>query len=418
MWINLLVTLAIVIALNLYGYYGLRKFLKFDYARRYRKKIITVYWVMDLSFLVFSFVWALIIRNSGWADYVQYRNFFYITGAFLLIYLPKIAFIIFNFFDDILLLIKFLYGKLFKEVLWSQRRSSVLLLSGVIFSVIVFLWVFYGITYGRFHYKVTPVEVKIKDLPSSFDGFRIVHISDTHFGSFARIRPVDRSIKMIQEIPHDILVFTGDMVNNEAVEAEKFVELFQQVESPYGKYSILGNHDMGDYRRWYTIEEKMANLEQLEDIQQQMGFVLLRNEHEFIEKDGDSLMIAGVDNWGVPPFGQYGDLKKALGENADFFPALFLSHDPSHWKEEVIPDTNIPLTLSGHTHGMQAGITTPFFRWSPVSVKYKEWGGLYAYGNQFLYVNTGLGFIGFPGRMGMRPEITLITLVKDNHELH
>lgn len=416
MWINLLITLAILIALNFYGFYGLRKFLKVDAYARFRKTIVTVYWVMDLSFLLFSVVWTFIIRNSSWPDYVQYRSYFYITGAFILIYLPKIAFIIFNISDDLFSLMKFLYAKFSRNENLLHKKKSVLLLSGIIFSVFVFIWVFYGVTYGRFHYKITPVEVKISNLPDSFDGFRIIHISDAHFGSFARIRPVTRAIKMIRNIPHDVMVFTGDMVNNEAVEAEKFVELFQQVHSPFGKYSILGNHDMGDYRRWYTIEEKMANLEQLEDIQEQMGFVLLRNEHVFIEKGGDSLMVAGVDNWGVPPFGQYGDLKEALGGNAGFSPTIFLSHDPSHWKQEVVPETDISLTLSGHTHGMQAGITTPFFSWSPVSIKYKEWGGLYSFEDQLLYVNRGFGFIGFPGRMGMRPEITVITLLHDRKE--
>ncbi len=412
MIISLIILVLLILALDFYGFYGLRKLTRHRPFVNFRKQIFRAYWIMDISFLVFSFIWTLIIRNSSWSDYVQYRNYFYITGAFILIFLPKIVYLIFNLLHDIVLLIRWVLLKLFRKSFSSYAlpRPPVLLSIGFVLSIFMFVWVLYGVVYGRFNFKVKEVEVEVSDLPASFDGFRIIHISDTHLGSFARTRPVRRGVEKIRNTPHDMLVFTGDMVNNEAVEAEKFVDYFARIESPYGKFSILGNHDMGDYRRWYTIEEKAANLQQLQDFQAKMGFDLLRNDHRFITRGNDSIMIAGVDNWGLPPFAQLGDLDEALGEHAAFPFKILLSHDPSHWTEQVIPDTDIKLTLSGHTHGMQAGLRTSWFQFSPVSLKYENWNGLYSENDQQLYVNRGFGFIGFPGRMGMRPEITLLIL--------
>ncbi len=412
MILSLILLLLIILFLDFYGYYGLRKLTHYRPFGKYRKQIIRGYWIMDVCFIVFSTIWVLIIRNSSWSDYVQYRNYFYITGAFVLIFLPKIVYLIFNLLHDIVLLVSWIIKRASSggAMRFSHSKPPVLLSIGFVLSVLMFVWVLYGVVYGRFNFKVNEVEVHLADLPEAFDGFRIIQISDTHFGSFARTRPVRRGVNKIKQTPHDMLVFTGDMVNNEAVEAEKYVELFAGIDSPYGKFSILGNHDMGDYRRWYTIEEKAANLQQLQDIQADMDFVLLRNDHRFIVRGNDSIMLAGVDNWGLPPFAQLGDLDKALNDHADFPVKILLSHDPSHWTEQVIPDTDIALTLSGHTHGMQAGLRTSWFQFSPVSLKYENWNGLYDQNGQFLYVNRGFGFIGFPGRMGMRPEITLLVL--------
>jgi predicted MPP superfamily phosphohydrolase len=411
------IVLLVILAADFYGWYGLRKLLRYGLFSGYRKKILRAYWIMDISFIVFAIVWTIIIRTSSWPDYIMYRSYFYITGAFILIFLPKIVFLIFNILDDVKLLLLFLLQKIMPGFQKSReriiRRYPLLLTIGFFLSLFMFGWVVYGITYGRFNFQVKEVTIEIDDLPESFDGFRLVHITDAHFGSFARTRPVERALRMIEELPMDALMFTGDMVNNEAVEAERFIEAFQRLDPPYGMYSILGNHDMGDYRRWYTIEEKEANLTRLEEVQQEMGFTLLRNEHTFIYRGNDSLMIAGVDNWGLPPFDQLGDLQEAMSQYAWYRHTVLLSHDPSHWRAEVLPETDIMLTLSGHTHAMQAGIRLPFFKWSPVSVKYDEWYGLYQDDDQFLYINRGLGFLGFPGRMGMRPEITLITLKRN-----
>lgn len=412
MLFSFLILIITILAIDLYGFYGLKKFLRNGFLLSHKRLILRIYWIMDIGFIVFAVVWALIIRNSSWPDYIQYRNYFYITGAFVFIFLPKFVFLIFNVFHDIAILLSIIKRKItgIRSDFSPFSVAQWILKAGFVLSLFMFTWVLYGVLYGRFNFKVKEVEIAFEHLPSSFDGFRIVHISDTHFGSFARVRPVRRGLQKIKDTPHDMLVFSGDMVNNEAVEAERFIDLFAAIESSYGKFSVLGNHDMGDYRRWYTIEEKAANLEQLKSIQEAMGFILLRNDHQFLTRGNDSIMIAGVDNWGLPPFHQLGDLDEALGENAGFPFVMLISHDPSHWTEQVVPDHDIALTFSGHTHGFQAGFRTPWFQWSPVRFKYETWNGLYEEAGQFLYVNRGFGFIGFPGRMGMRPEITLITL--------
>jgi uncharacterized protein len=415
MIVRLLIILAIILLVDVYGYYGLRKLFARKSLVRFRKRIFLAYWLMDFGFIIFSLIWIWFIRRSDWPDYIQYRNYFYITGAFLLIFLPKLVFLVFNFLHDIFRFFYWLFKAAPRRNKFKKTHSlnaTFPLGVGFILSVFMFGWVLYGIIFGRYDFGVEHVEVRVENLPDSFDGFRIAHFSDTHLGSFHRTSPVVKGIRKIIEAEPDLLVFTGDMVNNEAVEAERFVDLFAGIPSPYGKFSILGNHDMGDYRRWYTIDEKSANLQQLKEFQNEMGFELLRNSHRFITIGEDSIMVAGVDNWGIPPFHGTGDLQAALGEYADYPYIILLSHDPSHWTHEVVPATNIMLTLSGHTHGFQVGIRTPWFNWSPVTVKYPLWNGLYQEQGQYLYVNRGFGFLGFPGRMGMPPEITVLTLKK------
>jgi uncharacterized protein len=417
MIIRLLILIAFILIIDIYGYYGLRKFFEKKPFSRYRRKVYKAYWLVDIGFLIFAFVWAWIIRRSEWPDYIQYRNFFYITGAFLLIFLPKLVFLIFNLGHDVYRFFFWLFtaGPRRNRFRNSEPPGGMVPLGiGLVLSVFMFGWVLHGMVYGRYKFTIEEVDVYVEYLPESFDGFRIAHISDTHFGSFNRTKPVMKGVRKIDGADTDMLVFTGDMVNNEAIEAARFVAMFAEVDSPYGKFSVLGNHDMGDYRRWYTIEEKEANLQQLEEFQNEMGFDLLRNSHRFIVRGEDSIMIAGVENWGMPPFHQLGDLDTALGEMYDFPHIILLSHDPSHWTHEVLPDTQIMLTLSGHTHGMQMGIRTRWFSWSPVSLRYPLWNGLYSENGQYLYVNRGFGYLGFPGRMGMTPEITILTLRSGN----
>jgi predicted MPP superfamily phosphohydrolase len=217
---------------------------------------------------------------------------------------------------------------------------------------------------------------------------------------------------MINMLKSDIVVFTGDLVNNYASEFDQWVEVFNKIEAPLGKFSILGNHDYGEYVPWDTLEEKQQNLEKLINHHANMGFNLLLNQSHILERDGQKLVIAGVENYGLPPFPQYGDLDKALTNISKEDFTVLLSHDPSHWDEKVINHSkDISLTLSGHTHGMQFGIEIPgFIKWSPVKYKYPRWAGLYQVAEKFLYVNRGFGFIGFSGRVGIWPEITKITL--------
>jgi predicted MPP superfamily phosphohydrolase len=240
---------------------------------------------------------------------------------------------------------------------------------------------------------------------------RIVQISDFHIGSFLNsIDEVEVAVELINEQNADLLLFTGDFVNNLSSEMDKFIPILNKLKAKNGKYSILGNHDYGDYVPWNSMEEKRKNFDRLINLQEDLGFKVLINGSQKVALNGEEIELIGVENWGLPPFPQYGDLNKALLNTTQDSFKILMSHDPTHWDEEVLEKTNIDLTLSGHTHGAQFGIEIPGWRWSPVNMRYKRWGGLYTEGMQRLYVNTGIGFIGFPGRVGMPPEIAVIEL--------
>jgi len=291
----------------------------------------------------------------------------------------------------------------------------VLLLSGFFLALLLEGALIYGIIQGKSEITINRVNIYSPKLPKSFNGFKIAHISDFHLGSFKNTHLIEKAVILLQEEQADVVMFTGDMVNNEAVEVKPFIEIIKILKPPCGMFSILGNHDMGDYRRWYNEREKACNLKELVRLQEEMGFTVLRNQHSYMVKGKDSIAVIGVDNWGEPPFKKYGDLNAATeGLDTSTF-SILLSHDPSHWRNEVVSGTNITLTLSGHTHGFQFAIKLGKYSFSPVQFKYKEWGGLYNEKEQYLYVNTGLGFIGFPGRIGVEPEITVITLNNDSN---
>ena len=277
------------------------------------------------------------------------------------------------------------------------------------FSLIVFL--VYGVVFGKYHFKTRTVEVDIKNLPKAFDGFKVVQISDAHLGTFDSISGFNKGIETVKATKPDLLLFTGDLVNNLATEAEPYIDYFKALKAKHGKFAILGNHDYADYMQWPNELDKKKNLERLHEIHSEMGFRLLDNEHVKIEKENETFYLAGIENWGLPPFPQYGDLEKALNDIPKNVPTLLMSHDPSHWDAQVKNHKHaIALTMSGHTHGMQFGIDLPFFKWSPVKFKYPKWAGLYSEGKKHLYVNRGFGFLGFPGRSGIRPEITELIL--------
>lgn len=271
----------------------------------------------------------------------------------------------------------------------------------------------YGIT-NRYNYQVRKTIINFKNLPGSFRGVRIVQISDIHAGSFDNHEAVAKGVATIMEQKPDLIFFTGDLVNNRAEEMNPYIDIFSRLQAPLGVYSTLGNHDYGDYIKWSSPAAKIANLEELKTIHGQMGWKILVNEHVVLERGEDKIAVIGVENWGArAQFAKYGDLRRAHtglpGKNVPF--KILLSHDPSHWDAEVIRDyKDIDLTLSGHTHGMQFGIDIPGLKWSPVKYLYKNWAGLAQESNQYLYVNRGYGFLGYPGRLGILPEITVIEL--------
>lgn len=271
----------------------------------------------------------------------------------------------------------------------------------------------YGIT-NRYDYRIRRQKLKFPNLPNSFRGMKIVQISDIHSGSFDSHEAVARGVQMAMNEKPDIIFFTGDLVNNKAEEIVPYTDIFSKLRAPLGVYSTLGNHDYGDYVEWPTPAAKKANLEHLKAIHGQMGWKLMMNEHVRLQRNGEEIAVLGIENWGAKRgFPKYGDMSKAYKglENTDVFKIL-LSHDPSHWDNQVIQEyPDIDLTFSGHTHGMQFGIEIPGLKWSPVQYVYKNWAGHYKQGKQHLYVNRGFGFLGYPGRLGILPEITVIELV-------
>lgn len=333
----------------------------------------------------------------------------------------SISFVVFNLFfalflvgEDVFRFISFVGQNVFSvDGVQFSSRNEIWGWTGLTLSSIPFLAMTYGVFEGKYRYKTRTSKLHFNDLPQAFEGFRVVQFSDAHLGSFDSIEGLRKGLKAIQDAKPDIILFTGDMVNSMASEAEPYIEEFKKLNAPFGKYSILGNHDYGTYTRWETKLDEYKNLERLKEIQAEMGFEMLNNQHKIIAKNGSEICVAGVENWGKPPFPQYGDLDKALHGVPNEMMTILMSHDPSHWDLMVKQyQKPIHLTLSGHTHGMQFGIDLPFFKWSPVKWKYPKWAGMYNESERYLYVNRGFGFLGFPGRAGIWPEITVIELAK------
>ncbi len=290
-------------------------------------------------------------------------------------------------------------------------RSTFLSWLGVGLSSTLFLSLLYGFG-NKYNYKLIKKKVALKGLPLAFKGFKIIHISDIHSGSLKDKEAVLKGIELIKKQNADLVLFTGDLVNDRATEMTDWMSVFSQIKAPHGVFSTLGNHDYGDYVKWETAAAKKQNLEDLKKVHHDLGWRLLMNENVNIEKQGQYIKLLGIENWGAKArFPKYGKMDEAMqGVNKEDV-VILMSHDPSHWEAEVIPKyTTVQLTLSGHTHGMQFGVENPYFKWSPVQWVYKQWAGIYDTKEQQLYVNRGFGFLGYPGRVGILPEITLLEL--------
>ena len=313
--------------------------------------------------------------------------------------------------EDITRLIKAIFRKPTNTLRIPSRRKFVSTL-GWGLAAIPFASIFYSIFKGKYNYKVWKYTLYFDNLPKAFDGYRITQISDIHCGSFDNYEKIRYGVELINSQKSDVILFTGDLVNNLANEVHNWKSLFATLQAPDGVFSIMGNHDYSDYSSWETPEAKQQNLEHLFQLQKQMGWQLLLNEHCYLERNGEKIALIGVENWGHGRFSKYGDLNKAMeGINTEDFKIL-MSHDPTHWQEVVLPENkDIQLTLSGHTHGMQCGIEIPgWLKWSPSQYIYKYWGGMYEEGGKYLNVNRGFGYHAFPGRLGVWPEITVIEL--------
>jgi uncharacterized protein len=379
------------------------------------------------SFIFYGY-WGLSIIALVTLIILPYLHFEHQTKAFRStlfaviagLFFAKLIAAVFFLVDDIRRVIQWVAGKLFFSNTEGENlqqgekisRSAFLSWAGMLVGGGLFGSLLYGFG-NKYRYQLKKLQLAFTNLPASFRGLKIVHISDIHSGSFTDKQAVLRGVQKILEQQPDLILFTGDLVNNTADEMQDYMDVFAKLDAPLGVYSTLGNHDYGDYAPWGSIEAKAANLERLKKVHADLGWRLLMNEHVVLEKGGDKIAVIGIENWSAKArFPKYGDMKKAYAGSEEYPFRILLSHDPSHWEAEVLKKYgDVDLMLAGHTHGMQFGVEIPGFKWSPVQYVYKQWAGLYQQGLQKLYVNRGYGFIGYPGRVGILPEITLLELV-------
>jgi predicted MPP superfamily phosphohydrolase len=340
----------------------------------------------------------------------------YVFGAFLALFVPKILMILFMFGEDIVRLLIGLFSKIGGNEKGFYVPSRRIFLSTLALGIaaIPFASLLYGMVKGKYNYKVLKYALEFEDLPDAFDGYTLTQISDVHSGSFDNSEKVAYAVDLVNKQKSDVILFTGDLVNNLATEMEQWKDIFGSLRAKDGVYSVLGNHDYGDYVEWNSPAEKAKNLQDLKDIQKNMGWDLLLNESRTFERGGQSIKLVGVENWGKGGFKKSGDLEKACEDVSPEDFTVLMSHDPSHWQSQVKTyPKNIQLTLSGHTHGMQFGIEIPgWFKWSLIKYRYENWAGIYEEYGRFINVNRGFGYLGYPGRVGIWPEVTVITLKK------
>ena len=372
---------------------------------RYGFWIPTVLAILALAWWTFSDPYKFPTGTRNWI----------LTGLFAT-YFSKIFGIIFVFVDDIQRGIRWIANMFYNpepEKLAGPAipRSEFLAKTALVASAIPFGAMAYGIISGAHDYRIKRVTVKLPNLPKSFDGLTIGHVSDIHSGSFFNKTAVKGGVEMLLNEKPDVIFFTGDLVNNQASEVKDYISIFDKFKAPLGVYSVTGNHDYGDYHNWRTIDDKRANFKDLIEAHRLMNFKLLMNQNHILEQGGDKIAILGNENWGGGRFAKYGKLNLAHKGTEDAVVKLLLSHDPSHWDAQVRPlYKDIDVQFSGHTHGFQFGVEIGNFKWSPSQYAYKQWAGLYQEGQQYLYVNRGFGYLGYPGRIGMPPELTIMKL--------
>jgi len=380
----------------------------------FKSRGVNLIYILASIFVLGNFIYQLQTSDKGSGINTKINL---AIGLFLTLYIPKIIIMVMMFGEDIIRLPQACYkyfteGNAAEGNYLPSRRQFVSQIA-LVLAAIPFSSFLYGMVKGKYNFKVLKYVLHFEDLPDAFDGYTITQISDIHSGSFDNKEKVEYAVDLINEQESNTILFTGDMVNNKAEEMIPWKDTFKRLKAEDGIYSVFGNHDYGDYVRWNSDEEKVQNLEDLKNIQKEIGFDLLLNESRFLEKSNQRIALIGVENWGKG-FKQKGDLKKASSAiNKDDFKIL-MSHDPSHWEAQVIDeDYHYHLTLSGHTHGMQFGIEIPgWIKWSPVKWRYKYWAGIYKEKGQYINVNRGLGYLAFPGRVGIWPEITVIELKK------
>ncbi len=415
MSIRIISVILILFAIDLYVFQGV-KVLMHQREIQTQRIVNIIYW--SVSAICLSVIFAG--QFVDWHDWPKPLRT-YSFALIVIIYLSKIFVVIFLLLDDILRLFRLIFAwvgvTFFKnnasvDEAFRISRLGFLVKTGFVLGAIPFFSMIYGMIGGAYNFRVKKVALKFPKLPEAFEGLRIVQISDLHTGSYMGTNHLSTAVDLILKEKADIIFFTGDLVNDLHTEALEFREVLSRLKAPMGVYSILGNHDYGDYYRWPSTEAKEENLRLLKSFHGEVGWKLMLNEHTYIEKDGHRLGLIGVENYsGHRNFSRYGNMKTAT-MGYEIQPVnILLSHDPSHWDAEITNNYKfVDLMLSGHTHGFQFGIEIPGFKWSPVQYVYKQWADLYSNDQQYLYVNRGLGFIGYPGRVGILPEITVFEL--------
>lgn len=402
-----LLLLVFILIIDIYLYFVLR-FLTQNYSQKIRLTVFSLHWLVSLATIISLFVLGGLEART--------RN--YVLTFVVGILIAKLLTVAVLLLDETRRGIFWTIKRMVPEKTAAQissgeniPRSSFLVWLGMIFGA-SFLGVFiYGLS-NKYNYRIRTVKINFPNLPKAFKGLKIVQLSDIHSGSFSDKAAVRKGVEMVLNEKPDLILFTGDLVNDRAIEMENYTDLFSQLKAPLGVYSSLGNHDYGDYYDWKSPEAKAQNLEDLKKLQAAMGWKLLMNEHVIFERQGEKIALIGIENWGAKGhFPKYGKLDLAYIGTEDIPFKILMSHDPSHWDAQVRPEyPAIDLALAGHTHGMQFGVELPHFKWSPIQYMYKQWAGLYQQGKQYLYVNRGYGFLGYPGRVGILPEITVIEL--------
>ena len=402
----------ILLLIDWYFYQAIATVLK-DSSGQRKELIPYFYW----GFTIFTFLLFLIpfvVPIAEWPKFIRV----YIIGFALVAIVSKLIGALFVAVDDIIRLFRWILSFFITStgegVTAKHHISRLMFLNKIAIgmTVVPLAGFIYGMIRGAFNYKIHGVKVILPNLPSAFNGLKILQISDIHSGSFVSATHLEEAVKIINQQNADVIFFTGDLVNNIATETEILMETLNKIKAPMGVFSILGNHDYGDYVKWDSVEAKNKNLEDLKKVHAQLGWRLLMNEHIPLQREGAEIVIIGIENWGANlNFPKYGNMKKAHTGTEKYPVKLLLSHDPSHWSHQVKQEyKDVDITFSGHTHGFQFGIEIPGFKWSPSQYVYKQWAGLYQHENQYLYVNRGLGFLGYPGRLGISPEITVMNL--------
>jgi predicted MPP superfamily phosphohydrolase len=419
--------LILVVVIDLYAYRGVHLLTSKLRSQSLRLGLRGLFWIVSggfASYMVYSLIYFLSDDHEA-----NNRVFQYLFGLFVLFYVPKLIFVLFLLVEDFARLVHAVSRRLSRLTGHRPKSNSDLVThphepepvlinrkefisrTGAIVASVPFFGILHGIVEGRYNYRVHRHTLTLPHLPPAFDGLRIAQISDIHAGSFDSVSGVEHGIDLLRAQEADLVFFTGDLVNNMAEEMDDWRKYFSRIEAPMGVFSTVGNHDYGTYALWDNDRQREENFAALQEVHRLMNWQLLMNQNKVFEREGQHLAVLGVENWGVPPFPQFGDLDRSLAGVPANAATILLSHDPSHWDAQVLKHRrSIDLTLSGHTHGMQFGVEVLGVKWSPVSMKYPRWAGVYQEGDRYLNVNRGFGFIGFPGRVGIFPEITLITL--------